>query len=72
MLTLFQPYAWGHWTIPYQYPMVQEDPWETLKSRMDKYDAEMCKAWNGELDTILTFVCLEPPLSRFWRPDIPT
>jgi len=24
---------------------------------MEKYDKEMCKAWNGELDTILVFVC---------------
>jgi len=24
---------------------------------LEKYDKEMCKAWNGELDTILTFVC---------------
>ena len=23
---------------------------------MEKYDNEMCKAWNGELDTILVFV----------------
>jgi len=32
------------------------DPWETLKKGIDKYDKEMCDAWNGELDTILTFV----------------
>jgi len=31
--------------------------WETLKKGIDKYDDEMCRAWNGELDTILTFVC---------------
>jgi len=24
---------------------------------MAKYDKEMCDAWNGELDTMLTFVC---------------
>jgi len=24
---------------------------------MEKYDNEICKAWNGELDTILVFVC---------------
>jgi len=27
-----------------------------LKRGIDKYDDEMCKAWNGELDAILTFV----------------
>ena len=34
-----------------------DSSWETLKKGIDKYDDEMCRAWNGELDTILTFVC---------------
>ena len=29
-----------------------------MKKGIDKYDKEMCDAWNGELDTILTFVCI--------------
>jgi len=52
-----RPLPWCDWEVPYEYPMVQGDPWETLKAGVAKFDMEMCKAWNGELDTILTFVC---------------
>jgi len=31
-------------------------PWDTIKQGLDKYDEEMCDAWNDELNTILTFV----------------
>jgi len=58
MLTILQPYTWGYWKKTYQYPMVQGDPWEPLKGAVGVFDKEMCDAWNGELDTILTFVCL--------------
>jgi len=57
MLTIpVQPKAWAWWGSKYEYPMVEGDPWETLKVGVDRFDTEMCKAWNGELDTILTFV----------------
>jgi len=52
--------------------MVQGDPWETVKGGVDKFDAEMCKAWNGELDTILTFVCVQIALLPPRRPDMST
>ena len=52
--------------------MVQGDPWETVKGGVDKVDAEMCKAWNGELDTILTFVCVKIALLPPRRPDMST
>ena len=39
--------------------MFEGDPWVTLKSGIDGFDKEMCNAWNGELDTMLTFVCLD-------------
>jgi len=32
------------------------EPWEIIKGGVTKYDKEMCDAWNGELDTLLTFV----------------
>jgi len=35
----------------------ERDPWKIVKKAIDKHDKEMCDAWNGELDTILTFVC---------------
>ena len=55
-----QPKIWtkGH---PYVYMKpIQDDPWITVKTGMDKYDDGMCKAWNGELDTLLTFVSGPP------------
>jgi len=48
------------WTgdVPYQYlEQPQGDPWSVLRLKVDKYDDDKCKAWNSELDTILTFVC---------------
>jgi len=36
---------------------VDGDVWEKIRAEMEKHDNEMCKAWNGELDTILVFVC---------------
>jgi len=46
--------------------MLNEPPkdgsWETLKKGIDKYDDDLGKAWNGELDTILIFVCVPPVL----------
>jgi len=32
------------------------EPWETIKRGLDKNDDEMAKAWNDELNTLLTFV----------------
>ena len=50
-----KPQVWRSW-IPYVYPTMKGDPWEPLKDGIGKFDKEMCDAWNGELDTILTFV----------------
>lgn len=54
-LTAMQPDRWD-WRKPYEYPMVTGDPWDPLKNGAYTFDKEMCDAWNGELDTILTFV----------------
>jgi len=56
---LLKPKIWDK-DHPYLYfwEKPKEDSWETLKKGIDKYDKEMCDAWNGELDTILTFVCI--------------
>jgi len=55
-----KPVPWLPWNT-YGYPMVEGDPWAVLKSGVDKFDKEMCEAWNGELDTILTFVRSQIP-----------
>ena len=34
----------------------KKGPWGSLKKGLNGYDREMCDAWNGELDTLLTFV----------------
>ena len=34
----------------------KKGPWGALKKGLNGYDREMCDAWNGELDTLLTFV----------------
>jgi len=35
----------------------KEDPWLTLKRGVDQYDdAQMCKAWKDDLETMLIFV----------------
>ena len=55
-LTKIKPWRWDRWNSKHNYPLVQGDPWELLKIGVDKFDKEMCDAWNGELDTVLTFV----------------
>ena len=50
--------------------MLQGDPWITLKVGVDKFDKEMCDAWNGELDTILVFVCSLSDLLGFQRTEV--
>ena len=54
-----KPKAWTprdpyHFQPPLQQP--EGEAWEIIKGGIAKYDKEMCDAWNGELDTLLTFV----------------
>jgi len=52
-----QPKIWDWWH-EYVYPPEKPklEPWETIKQGLDKHDDEMSKAWNDELNTLLTFV----------------
>jgi len=37
-------------------PKTKLEPWETIKQGLDKFDDEMAKGLNDELNTLLTFV----------------
>ena len=49
------------------------EPWETIKQGLDKYDDEISKGLNDELNTLLTFVrsftfCYSRYIERHYRP----
>ena len=57
LLHVQRPELWTDGS-PYLYYLdpCKSDPWVKLKSRIDKYDAETCKGWTDDLDTMLVFV----------------